>query len=205
MTVFRPRDHRGLLLDPDASESAGSTKGRQFTLRQMMKAVLIVAVILAIAVQRPDLLIVPFLPVFLLLAACLYGLSRLPFRIRLTIELATVFVLLNLSACTWRPPFYINQADRTEEVARLCSMMAGKAGDERSRDLFRREAAEYGRRAAVLRVQGMWYGLLRSATKEDPVPITDRELILELGLLECRDRHELLAKEMGVPEIRRRP
>ena len=199
MTAFTPRDHRGTLLDRDAGESAGSTRDRQFTLLQMMKAVLIVAVILAIAVQRPGRFSVPFLLVFLLiLAAYIYALSRLPFRVRLTIELTTACFLLILPAWVWRHPFYIVQAEQTEELARLCSMMADEAGDERSRELFRREAARYSHRAAVLQIQALWYGLIRSATKEDPLPINERELILELGLLEAREWYGRLAKEMGI-------
>jgi hypothetical protein len=206
MAVFSPRDHRGSILEPGTNEPAGLTKGRQFTLGQVMTAIIVAAVIIAGARQRPAWPILPDVGVLILiLAACLYGISGLPFRVRLTIELATAGFLLILAAWIWRPPFYVYQAERTEQLARLCWKLADKADDEHARGLFRREAAEYGRRARVLRLRGMWYGLLRSATKEDPVFLTERELILELGLLEALDQHELIGEQTGIPKQPRRP
>ena len=206
MAVFSPRDHEGNLLDPGVDGLSRLASGRQFTLGQVMKAVVFIAVILAIAVQRPDLLVLPVLVfLFLTLAACLYGISRLPYRVRLTIELGTAFSLLLLSAWLWRPPWYVYQAERTEELARLCSTLADEADDDRSKDRFRREAAEYARRAGGLRLQALWYGLLRAATKEDPVAIGERELILELGLSESLEWHRQIAEQMGIPGVRRVP
>jgi hypothetical protein len=160
MANSRPRDHEGIILDPVMGEPSRPAKGRQFTLGQVMKAVASIAVLLAIGVQGPDwlaLLVMVFL--FLIVAACLYGLSRLPYRVRLMIELATACSLLILSAWVWRPPFYVHQVVRMEGLARLCSMLADEAEDEPSRDFFRREAAEYSRRARVLgfRRCGMGY------------------------------------------------
>jgi hypothetical protein len=205
MTVFSPRDHKGVILNRQGDEPATSRRGRQFTVGHMMKAVLIIAVGLAIAAQRPDLLSLPGLFIFAIIAVCLYGLSWFPYRIRLTIELLTACYLLTLAAWVWRPPFYVYQPERHEELARLCSLLADKTDDERLRDLFHREAAEYRRRARVLRFQGMWYGLIRSVTKEEPWAFRDRELILELGLLEALERHERIGEQMGIPGIHRRP
>ena len=141
----------------------------------------------------------PTLYVVLISVAPLYGLSKLPLRIRLTFEISTAILLLALSAWIWRPPFYVNQAERTGRLARLCSQLAGEDGiDDASRALFRRKAAWYGRQALVLRLQAMWFGLIRSATKDDPAGTTDRELILELGTLEALDRHERIAKGIGI-------
>jgi hypothetical protein len=199
MTPFSPKDHQGNALAPGADVPGWLAPGRQYNLGQVMKAIVVVAVILAVAVQRPDLLVFPVFGLFVLvLAAGLYGISRLPFRARLAIELATAGLLLGLSAWVWRPAFYIRQAERTEELVRLCAMMANLAGDERSRDLYHREAAEYARRALALRVRTMWYGLLRSVTKEDDTIMTERELILELGLLESLDWRERIAERMGI-------
>ena len=206
MTVFRPRDHQGILLDPETGEPAAPVHGPQFTLLEVMKAIAVIAVFLAIALEGPDLSFLLEAALFILiLAASLYGLSRLPYRVRLTIELTTTGLLLVLSAWLWRPPWHVHQAERAEELARLCSSLADKADSDRSRNLFRREAAEYGRRAFGLRLQAMWRGLIRSVTKENPVAMTERELIVELGLSESLERHERIAEQMGIPRLRRWP
>ncbi len=205
MAVFSPRNHRGNVLSPGTDVPGWLSPPRQFNLGQVMKAVVLVAVILAVAIRRPDLLVLPVISLFLVLAACLYGISRFPLRVRLAIELTTAGLLLILAAWVWRPPFYVQQAERTEQLARLCSMLADVADDVGESDLFRREAAEYGRRARVLRLRAMWYGLLRSVTKEDPVPMGERELILELGLLEALDQHEMIADRRRIPRQPRRP
>ncbi len=163
----------------------------------MMKVIAGVGVVLAIVIQHPDSIASIFL-IVLIFAACLYGLAKLPLRIRLTIEILTACLLLVLSAWVWRPPFYVAQADRTERLARLCSIMADETDNSRLKALFRREADWYGRQAFVLRLQAMWYGLIRSVTKENPVAMTDRELILELGTLEAMERHERIAEQMGI-------
>ena len=206
MTVFRPRDHEGILLDPEAGEPAAPANGRQFTLLQVMKAIFIIAVFLGITVQGPNLgFLLDAVFFILILAVSLYGLSRLPYRVRLAIELSTAGLLLILSAWLWRPPWYVLQAERTEQLARLCSNLADKADGDRSRERFRREAAEYGRRARALKLQAMWYGLIRSVTKENPVAMTERELIAELGLSEALENHERIAEQTGIPKSPRWP
>ncbi len=214
MTDFGQRDHRGVVLGPDAPAPAACGRGRQFTLLQMMKAVAIVGVALpivgtavAVMVGRPELIAFPdYYVILLIVAAGLYGLSWFPLRVRLAVELATACTLLILAAWEWRPPFYVEQAERSEELAGLCSRLADRVGDVRMRDQFRREADKYSRRAFVLRVQSMWYGLIRSATKtESPMPLTERDLILDLGLGESRDQYRRIAEEMGIPGVRFRP
>ena len=179
----------------DHQEAARTAGGPRFSLSQMMTAIAGLGVILAIVVQDPGL-IVPILFVASIFVPCLFALSKLPGRIRLTIEILTACFLLVMSAWVWRPPFYVYQPDRIDQLARLCSWLANESDDDRSKALFRREAAWYRRKAFELRLQAMWYGLIRSVTKEDPVPITDRELILELGTLEAIERHERIAEQM---------
>lgn len=179
--------------------SRPAVMGRQFTLGQVMKATAVIAVLLAIAVQPPmAVALADAVTCAIILAPCLYGLSWLPYRVRLTIEVTTACSLLIVSAWVWRPPWYVHQAGRTEELARLCSLLADATDDAHSRDLFRREAAEYGRRARVLRLRAMWYGLLRSVTRENPVSMTGRELIEEISLSEARARHLEIARKMGM-------
>jgi hypothetical protein len=173
--------------------------GRQYTLGQLMKAVAIVAIVLAIAVQRPDLFALLLVGVLLLiLAVCLYGLSKLPPRVRFTIMLAAAVALLIYSAWVWQPPFYVVQAHHVEELARLCSTLAEKANDNRSSERFLHESAKFRRLAFRLRLRAMWYGLIRSVTRENPVPMTGPELIFELDLLEAMDKYEKIATPMGV-------
>jgi hypothetical protein len=193
----QPSTRISSLFSDEGEEPRQAMSGPQFTLGQMMKVIAGVGVVLAIVIQQPDSIAPIFFHV-LIFAACLYGLAKLPLRIRLTIEILTACLLLVLSAWVWRPPFYVTQADRTEKLARLCSIMADETDDGRSKALFRREAVWYRRQAFVLRLQAMWYGLIRSMTKENPVALSDRELILELGTMEAMDRHERIAEETGI-------
>ncbi len=183
---------------PLADESEGndrSLSGPQFSLSQMMIAIAVLGVVLAIVVQDPGSIVL-ILCVASIFVPCLYALAKLPLRMRLTLEILTACLLLVISAGVWRPPFYIDQADRSERLAKLCATLADASDDDRSKALFRREAAWYSRQASVLRLQAMWYGLIRSFTKESPVPMSDRELILELGVLEAMARHERIAEPM---------
>ncbi len=200
MTTFAPRDHRGELLDPGAPRQA---RRGQFTLRQLMKTVLIVGVSLAIAVRRTDLIAFPgFYVILLLLGALLYGLSWFRLRVRLPVELALAIGLLVLAAWSWRPPLYVAQAERSDELARLCACMAEKANDEDSAKLYWSEAQRYERLASWLRFRAMWRGLIRSWTRQDPVPMDDRDLVRELALLESLDQHRQVAKKMGIWDSR---
>lgn len=200
MTTFAPRDHQGVLLDPGAPRQA---RRGQFTLSQLMKVVLIVGVSLAIAVRRPDLMVFPgFYLILLVLGAFLYGLSWFRQRLRLAVELALAIGLLILAAWIWRPPFYVDQAERSAELARLCASMAEKATDDASANLYWSEAHRYDRLASWLRFRAMWRGLIRSATKENLVPTDDRDLLREFALLESLDQHRHLAEKMGIRDCR---
>ncbi|MHB1556196.1 MAG: NfeD family protein [Isosphaeraceae bacterium] len=196
MTTFAPRDHQGVLLDPGAPAQRG--RG-QFTVGQLMKTVLIVGVSLAIAVRRPDLIAFPgFYLILLVLGAFLYGLSWFPLPVRLAVELTIAVALLILAAWIWRPPFYVDQAERSAQLARLCARMAEKAIDDGSANLYWSEGRRYERLASWLRFRAMWCGLIRSATKEDLVPMDDRDLVRDLALLESLDQHRQVAEKMGI-------
>lgn len=200
MTTFAPRDHQGVLLDPGAHRQA---RRGQFTLSQLMKVVLIVGVSLAIAVRRPDLIAFPgFYLILLVLGALLYGLSWFRLRVRLAVELALAIGLLILAAWIWRPPFYLDQAERSEDLARLCASMARKATDDGSAYLYWSEAHRYDRLASWLRFRAMWRGLIRSATRENLVPMDDRDLLRDLALLESLDQHRPVAEKMGLRDYR---
>jgi hypothetical protein len=207
MTALGQRDHLGALVEPGAPEPSRPAMGRQFTLLQLMKAIAIVGVALAVAVRRPDLIVDPrFYLILWILAAGLYGLSWFPLRVRLAVELAVACGMLILAAWNWRPPFYLQQADRSEELAGLCSRMAETTSNPPERDLYLREADRYGRWAFELRMQAMWYGLVRSATKpRTPVPMTGRDLILDIRLRESRDRYSRLAETTGIPGVQLPP
>src|SRR5262249_47221871 len=176
------RDLSGIIPDPGTQGPPDSTRGRQFTLGQVMKAVALIAVPLALALHGPPGLrdLLAMVALFVILAAYVYGVSRLPYRARLAIGLATSVALLILSAWVWRPPFYVWQADRAEELAQLCAILAVRTDDERLAGSFRSEVVKYRGIARALRIRAMWYGLLRSVTREDPVPINQRELILDI-------------------------
>lgn len=196
MTIVTPRDHQGVLLDPGAPVQR---RRGQFTVGQLMKAVLIVAVSLAIAVRRPDLIALPgFYLILLVLGAFLYGLSWFRLRVRLAVELAIAIGLLILAAWIWRPPPDLYQAERSATLARLCARMAEETSDAGSASQYRSEAHQFERLASWLRFRAMWRGLIRSATKQDPVPLDDRDLVRELALLESLDQHRQLAVKMGM-------
>lgn len=199
MAVFSPKDAKGDRPDAGLAGHPSRVKGRQFTLRQVMKAVALIAFLLAIVVQAYDsFVLLVSVSSLLVLAACGYGVSRLPYRIRLTIELATACSLLTLSAWMWQPRFYTFQAERCEELAEVCALLAVDTDDVQMADRFRREVAEYNHMARMLRIRGMWAGLLRSFTREHPGRISDREMILAFELHRVMDRRFQLARKMGL-------
>lgn len=177
----------------------GLAKGPRLTLGQLMKAMALFAVLLAIVVQAYDLFVLlTFVSTFVVLAACGYGVSRLSYGIRLTIELATACSLLALSAWVWRPPFYGLQADTCNELAELCARLAVNSDDVQMADRFRREVAEYNHMARTLRMRGMWAGLIRSFTKAHPGRISEQDMIFAFQLRRAEEAHLRIARKMGL-------
>lgn len=156
----------------------------QLTLRQIMAAVAIIGVLLALFIHGPGFLLL------IALFGLVFGFSKLPFRFRIAIEVAIVFALLALSAWLWRPPFYLQQAERAEEGERGARMGLETATDPRERAFFRREAEWYGRRASALRRTALWRGLIGGPSMRGQGPMGTRQLVEELVITEALERHE---------------
>jgi hypothetical protein len=168
----------------------------QIPLGLLMVAIGVIGIALAVLVLAPGTAVAALAAI--LLGYGIHRLVRLPLRTRLIVEVVTALLLLALSAWLWRPPFYVTQAHRAQQLARLCERLAARAESHRAHDLFQREAAWYERKAFGLRLEALGRGLIRAFTREDPGLFGDRELILELGLLESMERHRRIAESMGI-------
>src|SRR4051794_34422403 len=92
----------------------------QFSLQQVMIATAACAAIFAFLPFWTHFLI-RVVPVGLgtgLLVSGIVGLSRLPLRARIAVEIATLVTLIALSAVIWRPGFYTWEERRCEELSR---------------------------------------------------------------------------------------
>lgn len=197
MAGHGPSDHGEIILDTGMDGRSRLGRSRQFTLGQMMKAVAGVAIGLAI-VRTPELSAFLCLGVGLLVAAGLYGLSRLPPRIRPAVVLTLAVLFLIGYVRSLRFPQYEHRAHRAEVLSGKYWTLAMRAGDPRSSARFLREAERYGRLACVLDREATWYGLARFFTGVRPDAWDGRDFILHFALSEAEEECEATAARMGV-------
>lgn len=199
MAVFGPSGQGHTLLDPDVGDRSPAPIRRRMTLGRMMKAIAFIAILLGIVVRAQDLPeILAFAFVFVVLAACVYGVSRLPYRVRLAIELVTAGSLLVLTGWVWRPPFYSRQAERCDEVADVCAILAANTNDERMAAQFWGEVTEYRLKGHMYKTRAVWAALIRFFTGQTTERISDPEMIRAFELHRALDRHYHLARKRNL-------
>lgn len=165
----------------------------RFNLRQVMVTAGAVGALLGLLLRSPGV-VVPLLPlagVAAVAAAVGFGLrelARWPRWVRLVFEFATLLGLLAWSAWLWRPPFYIGQANRCDELARRALSAADRNSD--AAPALRREAAWFARRASALRRRGLWLGLRLGPWTRDESSIGEWDTVVQLGIVEAIERHE---------------
>ncbi len=172
----------------------------QFSIRQIMIAIGVIAVFLGVMVGMRTsgngalfdallrITVFCLLPAFFVTAVIFVVrvVGRQPLGKRLIIEFITLLVLLGLSAVIWRPGFYTHEAQRCQALARLAAEASSESPEGRA--ALDRESAWFSRRASALRWRGLWLGLTRGpATRDD---LTDTEFIIQMGILETNEKHE---------------
>jgi hypothetical protein len=175
-----------VILPTEGAATGRAIRRPQFTLRQMMIAVAAIALVLTSHDQI--LFLIVAIGDAVLLGFALYTFARLHLRIRLTVEIATALALLALWVWYSRPPFYVAEANQAEWMARLYSAMAEATDQPRAKTLFHDHATWYDHQASRLRLQALWYGLIRAELKRPVEPVSNEELVRELGILEAMDR-----------------
>lgn len=157
------------------------------SLRWLMLAILVSGVLLWLVVEHPEslLVLVLLIPLFLV-----YMVSRLPYRFRLPIEIATALLLLTLTAWLRSPQFYASRAARADELARLATVWADHANTQQSRERLQREAAWFRRRAWRLYRHALWLGLFYPDESRWVDPLDQEEMLRQLGLMRAMEIHE---------------
>jgi hypothetical protein len=175
-----------VILPTEGAATGRAIRRPQFTLRQTMIAVAVVALVLTSLDQI--LFLIVAMGDAVLLGFALYKFARLHFRIRMAVEVATALALLALWVWYSRPPFYVAEANRAEWMAQSCSALAEATDHAGAKMFFREHAKWYDHQASRLRLQALWYGLIRAELKRPVEPLSTQELVRELGILEAMDR-----------------
>lgn len=198
MAVFSPKDSKGDRPDAGLAGHPSRVKGQQFTLAQVMKAVALVAVGLAI-LRAPELSAFLCIAISLLfVAAGLYALSKLPPRVRLVIVLTIAVLLLIGFIRMLRLDSYDALADSAEDLASRYSALARQVDDPRSSAMFLRESARFSRLAHTLQSEATWRGLIRFIRGERLDAMDGRQLALELELPKAEEECKGIADRMGI-------
>jgi hypothetical protein len=117
-----------------------------------------------------------------------FGISRLPRRIRIPLEVAILVLLLALSAEIWTPSFYRGEPERCYGLARQASMAVADGPEMRA--ALNRESAWFSRKGAELRRRGLWIGLTWGPCSRDEAYCVGREEVYQLGVTESMEKHE---------------
>lgn len=172
--------------------------GRQFTLAEMMKAVAVVAVLMAMS-RTPDLggLVCGALGL-LVIAGGLYVLSRLPPRLRIALVLTIAALFLVGFVRSLRLESRVYASHHAEDLARRYAILAPRATDPRESARLLAESEKFRRVARALEREATWSGVVRFFRGIPPNAQDGRHFVLEFALNEAEAECEATARRMSV-------
>lgn len=180
----------------------------QFTLRRFSVTVAVVGISLGFLIRNSER-VTGLLVATIIVAAAVwitYKFTQFSLRIRLTVEITTLLVLVALCVAARRPPHLVTQAHRATEAARLASECAHSAADDGARMYFRRKARWFSHRAFVFRSEAIWYGFLGGWPGEDSFgALRQPELLRELELARAIEILNEEGSSRSHPRPRRAP